>query len=274
MSDSDITAEIWWDREIVTVPLDKLVDDLCTHYRVPRTNGGTKGNETHRKGRHRSIEWCLNSAFCTNPAYGTTDARDKRGNPLHIRAFDFEFPTADEFHAACRRLDAAVRAGRCPYLAEWFGTFDGRDVVGWFEGHPGSADRSHLEHLHGGLWTEFADDPAALAELFNIITGADMEQTDKLARPTANPNRTIGDHYYDEQNLRDWWYDAVGGKEPVNPPPPNSRADLLMQAVDVILHPKGPEPEVNLDVLADKVADRLAAKLNLGFVPATPPVEG
>ena len=30
----------------------------------------------------------------------------------------------------------------------------------------------------------------------------------------------------------------------------------------------------DLDVLADKVADRLVAKLNLGFVPATPPAQG
>lgn len=230
MSDSDITAEVWWDREQVPVPLDAFVDDLCTHYQVPRTNGGTKGNTAHRTGRHRSIEWCLNSDFCTNTAYGTRDARDKRGNPRHIRAFDFEFPTDAEFWAACRRLDAAVRAGRCPYLAEWFGTFDGRQVVGWFEGHPGSADTSHLKHLHGGLWTESADDPAALAELFTILTGADMEQEDLLARATSNPNRKIKDHNYDMQNLRDWLADLPDGKKALNPPAPGSRLDLLVQA--------------------------------------------
>jgi len=169
-----VRAETWWDREIVPASLDNLVDRLCAHYGVPRTYGGTKGNEAHLKGRHRSIEWALNSAYCRDRSYGTVDLRDRRGNWRHIRAFDLKLPAAP-LQALCRRLDTAVRAGRLPQIAEWFGTFDGRTVVGWFEGRPASSDDSHLGHLHGGLWTVNADDDHS--DLFAILTGDDMTLT-------------------------------------------------------------------------------------------------
>jgi len=171
-----VRAEIWWDREIVPASLDNLVDRLCAHYGVPRTYGGTKGNEAHLKGRHRSIEWALNSAYCRDRSYGTVDLRDRRGNWRHIRAFDLKLPAAP-LQALCRRLDTAVRAGRLPQIAEWFGTFDGRTVVGWFEGRPASSDDSHLGHLHGGLWTVNADDDHS--DLFAILTGDDMGTLDQ-----------------------------------------------------------------------------------------------
>jgi len=167
-------GESYYEQEIVPPALDAFTDRLVVFYRVPADNAGTRGNLAHVKGRHRSIDWCLNSIYCTNRDYGTRDPRDTRGNHRHIRAFDFQFPTAAEFHAACHRLDTAVRAGQLPELAEWFGTFDGVTVVGWFEGHPGIADPSHLEHLHGGIWTEHADDQAFYDRLFNIITGGDF----------------------------------------------------------------------------------------------------
>src|SRR5690606_19543928 len=74
---------------------------------------------------------------------------------------------------ACHRVDTAVRGGRLPCLAEWFGTYDGRTVVGWYEGRPSSSDSSHLTHFHGGVWTEFADDAEQLNLLVDIITGED-----------------------------------------------------------------------------------------------------
>jgi hypothetical protein len=186
-----IDSEIWWKREIVPDSLDALVDRLCAHFRVPRTNGGTKGNTAHRTGRHRSREWVTESAYCTNRDYGTRDDRDRRGNPRHIRAFDLTLPRA-QLVAVCRRVDAAVRAGRLPQLAEWFGTLDGQRVAGWFEGHPSSADSSHLQHIHAGLWTENADDDHS--ELFRVMTGEDQDV--QLSDPVDL--RTDGDVKYSD----------------------------------------------------------------------------
>lgn len=168
-----ITSESWWGREIVTPELDGLFDRLCAHFDSDPMGGGTKGNAAHTTGRHRSREWCLYSAFCTDRSYGTRDQRDRDGNPRHIRAVDVKL-TATQIREVSHNLDNAVRAGRAPMVAEWFGTFDNRNVVGWYEGHASSSDRSHLEHAHVGLWTIYADDRAALDRLFAIMTGDDM----------------------------------------------------------------------------------------------------
>lgn len=132
------------------------------------------GDEHHLKGRHRSRAWCLTSRFCTNRSYGTRDARDLAGNANWYRAVDIMLE-GPPLWAACRRLDAAVRAGQLPGLAEWFGTFDGKTVVGWFEGRPGSSDTSHLTHLHAGFWTGSANDTATMDRLYGLITGTDEE---------------------------------------------------------------------------------------------------
>lgn len=173
-----ITTETWWTREIVPASLAELGAQLRAHFGVPAVNFGTKGNARHRTGRHRSREWVERSDYCTNRAYGTRDPRDRRGNGRHIRAFDLTLPLA-ELVRVCHRIDAAVRAGQLPSVAEWFGTFDGRTVVGWYEGHPGDADDSHLAHLHVGFWTEAAG--ADHTHLFAVMTGEDMPTSKEVA---------------------------------------------------------------------------------------------
>lgn len=61
-------------------------------------------------------------------------------------------------------------------MAEWFGTFDNVHVVGWYEGHPSSSDNSHLQHVHIGVWTIYANDAAAMDEIFAVMTGDDMSE--------------------------------------------------------------------------------------------------
>src|SRR6185312_3552057 len=76
--------------------------------------------------------------------------------------------------AACKRLDEEIRAGRLEKVVEWFGTFDGRVVVGYnnVRNTNASADSSHLFHLHMGFdrgrVNENHDD------LYDILTGGDM----------------------------------------------------------------------------------------------------
>jgi len=180
-----ITSESWWGREIVPATLNATFRRLCEHFDSDPMGGGTKGNAAHTYGRHRSMEWCLRSAFCTDRSYGTRDKRDRDGNPRHIRAIDVKLSRA-QIRDVSHNLDDAVRAGRAPMVAEWFGTFDNQHVVGWYEGHESSADDSHLEHAHVGLWTAYADDPIALDALFNIMTGAEMPLTKADAKLIAD----------------------------------------------------------------------------------------
>jgi hypothetical protein len=179
-----IVTETWWGREIVPAELSAVFRTLCSHFHSDPAGGGTKGNTAHTTGRHRSIEFCLNSAYCTDRSYGTRDKRDRDGNHRHIRALDVALnPT--QMRQVSHRLDDAVRGGDAPMVAEWFGTFNNRTVVGWFEGHASSADSSHLYHVHVGVWTKYADDKAALNNLYAIMTGEDMPITSADAKLIA-----------------------------------------------------------------------------------------
>lgn len=205
---AQLRAEVWWGREIVPANLLHLVRSVCDHFQLPRSRGGTVGNEKHLRGRHRSIEWSLNSKFCTRRSYGTKSQRDLRGNHRHIRAMDVTWildmsnaaqvaKAKAEFVPLCRRLDAAVRAGRLPSVAEWWGTFDLEHVAGWFEGEENnSAGRDHLKHLHIGLWTEHADGDHS--DLFAVLTGEDdMDANEvwavKIASPGGGLNEPAGE---------------------------------------------------------------------------------
>ena len=171
-----ILSETWWGRELVSPPLNNLFRRCCTFFDSDPLGGGTKGNTAHTYGRHRSFEWCRNSAFCTDRSYGTTDKRDRDGGPRYIRAMDVKL-TPSQMREVSHRLDNAVRAGDLPEVAEWFGTFDNRNVVGWYEGHASSSDDSHLVHIHVGVWTIYANDQAALDRVYAVMTGEDMDLT-------------------------------------------------------------------------------------------------
>jgi len=147
-----------------------LLDPLRAHYNMDARSIGAMGDNNHLYGRHRSRDWCLTSRYCTNRSYGTKDARDKGGLGDWYRASDVGIQ-GQALYDASHRMDDLTRSGRCPGIAEWFGTFDGETVVGWYEGHPSSSDDSHLWHLHVGLWTESANDQATMQMIYAAITG-------------------------------------------------------------------------------------------------------
>lgn len=167
---AQLQAEPAWRAEYVTAPMKAFGARVgarltCAVY--------FKGDEHHLRGRHRSRNWSLTSQHCTNRAYGTSSSRDKAGPGDAIRAIDVMIE-GQVLHAVCRGVDEAVRGGRLPELAEWFGTFDGVTVVGWFEGHPGSSDSSHLTHMHLGVWT----DSVAAVEFYDRLYTAMMTYID------------------------------------------------------------------------------------------------
>jgi hypothetical protein len=155
-----------------------LLGPLRSHYNLGPASVGAAGDNNHLYGRHRSYNWAKQSIYCTDRSYGTTDQRDQGGNRNWYRGFDVGIQ-GDELYAASHRMDALARSGQCPGLAEWFGTFNGAVVVGWFEGHPSTSDDSHLSHLHGGVWNSYADDAATMQLLYATITGVDMAITEQ-----------------------------------------------------------------------------------------------
>ena len=178
---AELAREPWWPAEVEAPAHAQLNRQLRAHFGHTPAQTGSKGDNRHLRGRHRSRDWCLNSVFCTNRAYGTTDPRDKRGDGNWLRATDVGI-TGATLRGASARLDALVRSGRVPGLAEWFGTIDGTTVTGWYEGRPSSSDDSHLWHLHFGVWTEYANDTYLMGLLYTAITGVDddMDMTTKI----------------------------------------------------------------------------------------------
>jgi hypothetical protein len=169
---AQLEQEPWWKAETEAPAHAAFNTRLRAHYGHNRSQTGSKGDENHMRGRHRSRTWTLNSRYCTDRAYASRDARDKAGDGDWLRATDIGIQ-GTELRAASTRLDAAVRAGRLPCVAEWFGTKDGTRVTGWFDGHVSSSDSSHLYHLHVGVWTKYCDDAAQMTLLGDIITGED-----------------------------------------------------------------------------------------------------
>lgn len=166
-----LASEPVWGTQFIPPTMNAgLLAPLRAFYGLSLSAVGSAGDNNHLFGRHRSYNWDKTSIYCTNRSYGTTDSRDQGGNRNWYRAVDVGIQGQALFDAS-HRVDALTRSGKCPGLAEWFGTFDGVRVVGWFEGEESSSDSSHLLHLHVGIWNEFADDATTMIQLYNAITG-------------------------------------------------------------------------------------------------------
>lgn len=178
----ELASEPEWGAQFVPPVMNAgLLGPLRVFYGLGPSAVGSAGDNNHLYGRHRSYSWDRNSRYCTNRGYGTTDPRDQPGNRNWYRAVDVGIKGPDLF-AASRRMDDLVRSGKCPGLAEWFGTFNGVNVVGWFEGRPTTADASHLSHLHVGVWNGFANDAETMQIIYGAITGtADPIGDDDMA---------------------------------------------------------------------------------------------
>lgn len=169
-----LAAEPVWGAQFIPPAMNAgLIGPLRVFYNLGTGAVGSAGDNNHLYGRHRSYNWDKTSIYSMDRSYATTDARDQGGNRDWYRAVDVGIQGQQLFDAS-RRMDALARSGQCPGLAEWFGTFDGVNVVGWFEGEPSSSDSSHLFHLHVGIWNQYANDAVTVTQLFNAITGTNQ----------------------------------------------------------------------------------------------------
>jgi len=206
----ELGSEPVWGQQITPINmLEVLVKPLRAFYGLGPALIGAPGDNNHLRGRHRSRDWDLTSAYCTNRTYATTDSRDKAGSGSWYRAIDIGI-TGQTLYAASRRIDTLVRSGADGgKVAEWFGTFDGRTVVGWFEGHVATSDESHLFHMHLGVWTKWADDSGLMQLLYETITGTGettmAQMLVRFADDPTEPNQVwLADGQYRRRVKPEW----------------------------------------------------------------------
>ena len=173
---AQLTAEQWWSREIVTPELDWLGDEICRRTGRPRVAAGSKGDEHHLRGAHRSQEWILNSRYCTNRSY-TVQSGLTATQTRHIAGFDFSPGSTAAMRAQTQRLIDAMRAGRLDEVREVYGTVDGKTVTGWNnqENRYATSDSSHLWHWHISIDRRRLTDRALMERILAIALGEDVD---------------------------------------------------------------------------------------------------
>lgn len=147
---AQLQAESWWGREVRTDELKRLGDEICRRTDRPRNAAGDKGDRFHLNGAHRSQEWILKSRFCTNRSYTVQSGLTAEQTRL-IAGFDFTPGSVQQMIAQCKRLMAALKAGKLEEVREFYGNVDGDQVVdGWdnLRNRAATSDSTHLWHWH------------------------------------------------------------------------------------------------------------------------------
>lgn len=194
---AQLQAEPWWDREIITAELDWLGDELCRRTGQPAYAYGTKGNNAHLRGSHRSQEWLKNSVYATSRTY-TVQSGLTTLQARYIGGVDWTpgvWGTAENRRRMIEitgRVIAEMKAGRLPEVREVYGTLDARTVTGWnnVEDRVATSDDSHLDHLHLGIDRRHANNRALMERLADLI-GGDMYTQDDRDVAWATTNRSL-----------------------------------------------------------------------------------
>lgn len=173
-----LQAEPWWGAEFQPPTVADLCRGLRGFWGVDPVALGSKGDNNHLYGYHRSRAWVLNSVYCTNTSYSVSETSGNRGggDENWLCAIDITTPT-EELLAACRRLDAAVRSGRIEKVVEWYGNLGGDLRVDGYDNirnQVASSDSSHLWHLHISLDRGRAGENHD--DLYAILTGEGVEE--------------------------------------------------------------------------------------------------
>jgi hypothetical protein len=186
---AQLQAEPYWGREIVTDELRWLGAELCRRTGRPADAFGTKGNAAHLRGAHRSQEWLLKSAYCTNRTY-TVQAGLTGDQLRYVAGVDFTPDDVEAMIAQSRRLMAAVKSGELEAVRELYCNVDGDQVVdGWdnVRDRAASSDSSHLWHWHLTIDRRRLRDRALMARIVDIALGDDVtrEEIDEIVYRTS-----------------------------------------------------------------------------------------
>ncbi|MFI6160401.1 hypothetical protein ACIA59_10675 [Micromonospora haikouensis] len=214
---AQLQAEPSWNREIVTEEMDWLGDELCRRTRRPREAAGTKGDNAHLRGGHRSQEWIKKSRYCTNRTY-TVQSGLTAEQERHIAGFDFTPGSDREMVAQSKRIYNAMRAGLLDEVREFYGNVDGDKVVdGWdnVADRAASSDSSHLWHWHLTIDRRHCRNRSLMERIIAIALGdpleddmptpADVWSADVIpaARPPYN-NSDYGDPAKPKEGNKSW----------------------------------------------------------------------
>lgn len=159
----------YYRAELISPTIAAMEHPLCDAFGVGLGNFGSKGNEVHLSGYHRSRNWVLHSP---DSAHGSRDysvqlaldtTADGGGDGDDVAAFDFTpgvWGSSDNrakmklitqrLLAACQNHDPRVAA-----LREFAGTLNGTSVVTWDcsrNAFKTPFDSSHLDHVHGSIY--------------------------------------------------------------------------------------------------------------------------
>lgn len=184
------------------------------------TISGIVGDTDHRRdgGYHISRE----DQPATN--YSVVLPEDKGGSSAWASAVDMSMRPEQMALVTGRLLASAkdVTDSRLNYCREFYGTLNGRDVVGWdtYYGTPATSDDSHLWHVHISFLRKFANDPAAMAAVLSVITGTGVpivatgdEDFAPYGRPNGGGGRNVGTY------SADVWGQEISGKSPYDGTP-------------------------------------------------------
>lgn len=191
---AQLEQEIWWGLEETPDSLRELAVSLRIHFSVGPDDIGSKGDNNHLRGYHRSRAWIQNSNWCTNRSYSVSRTPGDRagGNSNWVTGMDVGGMSPSELHAMCRRVDAAIRAGHLEKITEWYGTFDGVTVTGYdnISNVHAVSDSSHLFHLHLSFDRGRANEDHT--DIFDILTGDDMTPDEVRAAAAGGVADALG----------------------------------------------------------------------------------
>jgi len=186
---AQLQSEAAWRDEFTPPALVDLGARLIAFFHVPAVNVGTRGNTAHLSGYHRSRRWVKTSRYCLSRTYSVSRTAGDRsgGHDDAVSALDLSLPTA-QLLAACKRLDAAVRAGHLEKITEWYGNLDGDARVDGYDNianRVASSDPSHLWHLHMSFDRGRVDDDHT--DVYEVLTGDDdMPTAQEIAAAVWN----------------------------------------------------------------------------------------
>lgn len=254
--------EAAWRDEFTPPALARLSSGLKAHW--PGAGVWVRGDNEHLRGYHRSRRWIKESDYCTSRTYSVSRTVGDRsgGDSNWCCALDLGNIAQSELHAACKRLDAAVRAGRLEKVTEWYGNFgndlrvDGYDNI---SNQMASADSSHLYHLHMSFDRGRANEDHS--DVLAVLTGAsDVNPTD-VKEIWNNYEAVNGRNMRD--NVGETWQAAH--KAMALAEQANAKLDALadLELTDEQLDRLADKVAAKMPVppTAEEIADELAARL-------------
>lgn len=152
------------------------------HAKIPSAQmGGIRGDVAHTYGYHRARNVLPASDYSV-----CQSKLDREGDGWACAALDVTLGSGDVMHTVSRRLLAAKNDPRMKPVREFFGSIDGRNVIGWDwlrNTSTTSSDMSHLWHIHLSIHRKYADDLDALRGVAEVMAGTNGD--DDLSEETV-----------------------------------------------------------------------------------------